>query len=84
MASVARKRLLNVVAACEAIELFVSEKNFADYVKDHRLRSAMKQQFKIAGEALNQYLMYVFDACHMHPEISPDHKPSKPIDPRLR
>ncbi len=53
MAREAGQRLLDVIAACEAIQEFVSGKIFADYEKDHLLRSAVERQFEIVGEALN-------------------------------
>ncbi len=49
-----KKRLFDVVNACEAIAQFVAGKAFADYEKDRLLRSAVERQFEIIGEALNK------------------------------
>ena len=54
MTNEARKRLLDVVRACEAIAEFVAGKNFAAYEADRLLRSGVERQFEIIGEALNQ------------------------------
>ena len=54
MVNEAKKRLLDVAAACEAIGQFVSGKDFAAYEQDHLLRSAVERQFEIIGEALNR------------------------------
>lgn len=49
-----RKRLLDVVNACEAIAAFTEGKDFTAYEGDHLLRSAVERQFEIIGEALNR------------------------------
>jgi uncharacterized protein with HEPN domain len=54
MTNEAKKRLLDVVNACEAIAEFVAGKDFAAYEKDRLLRSAVERQFEIIGEALNK------------------------------
>lgn len=52
----ARKRLLDVIAACEAIAGFVAGKDFSAYENDRLLRSAVERQFEIIGEGLNMAL----------------------------
>lgn len=54
MTNGARKRLLDVVSACEAIAEFVAGKDFSAYESDRLLRSAVERQFEIIGEALNK------------------------------
>jgi len=54
MTNEAKKRLLDVVNACEAIAEFVAGKNFPAYESDRLLRSAVERQFEIIGEALKQ------------------------------
>ena len=49
-----KKRLLDVVNACEAIATFTAGKDFAAYESEHLLRSAVERQFEIIGEALNR------------------------------
>jgi len=54
MTNEAKKRLLDVVSACEAIAEFVAGTDFATYESDRLLRSAVERQFEIIGEALNK------------------------------
>jgi uncharacterized protein with HEPN domain len=49
-----RKRLLDVIGACEAVAEFVSGKDFSAYESDRLLRSAVERQFEIIGEGLKQ------------------------------
>lgn len=54
MTNEAKKRLFDVVSACEAIAEFVAGKDFAAYEADRLLRSGVERQFEIIGEALNK------------------------------
>jgi len=54
MTNEAKKRLLDVVSACEAIAEFIAAKDFSAYERDRLLRSAVERQFEIIGEALNK------------------------------
>jgi len=54
MTNETKKRLLDVVNACEAIAEFVAGKDFDAYENDRLLRSAVERQFEIVGEALNK------------------------------
>jgi uncharacterized protein with HEPN domain len=54
MTNEAKKRLLDVVNACEAIAEFIAGKDFSAYEKNRLLRSAVERQFEIIGEALNK------------------------------
>jgi uncharacterized protein with HEPN domain len=54
MTNEARKRLRDVVSACEAIAEFVAGKDFSSYESDRLLRSAVERLFEIVGEALNK------------------------------
>jgi uncharacterized protein with HEPN domain len=54
MTNEAKKRLLDVVSACEAIAEFVAGIDFATYESDRLVRSAVERQFEIIGEALNK------------------------------
>ncbi|MEW5829339.1 MAG: HepT-like ribonuclease domain-containing protein [Chloroflexota bacterium] len=49
-----KKRLLDALTACKAIESFVAKYTFADYERNLMLRSAVERQFEIIGEALHQ------------------------------
>jgi uncharacterized protein with HEPN domain len=49
-----KKRLLDALEACHAIEDFVAGRALADYERNLMLRSAVERQFEIIGEALNQ------------------------------
>ena len=48
-----KKRLLDALEACHAIQGFVAGRSFADYERDLMLRSAVERQFEIIGEALS-------------------------------
>jgi hypothetical protein len=49
-----KKRLLDALTACRAIETFMADSSFADYERNLMLRSAVERQFEIIGEALHQ------------------------------
>lgn len=49
-----RKRLLDAVRACDAIQDFVSGIGFSRYENDLMVRSAVERQLEIIGEALGQ------------------------------
>ncbi len=49
-----KKRLLDALTACRAIQSFVAGRTFDEYEQDLMLRSAVERQFEIIGEALNQ------------------------------
>lgn len=49
-----RKRLLDARRACDAIQQFVADVEFADYQSDLMFRSAVERQLEIIGEALGQ------------------------------
>jgi uncharacterized protein with HEPN domain len=46
-----KKRLLDALQACRAIQGFVAERTAADYEANLMLRSAVERQFEIIGEA---------------------------------
>ncbi|NTU64761.1 MAG: DUF86 domain-containing protein [Chloroflexi bacterium] len=48
-----KKRLLDALEACRAIQGFVAGRSFADYERNLMLRSAVERQFEIIGEALS-------------------------------
>jgi uncharacterized protein with HEPN domain len=54
MTNEAKKRLLDVANACEAIAEFVAGVDFSGYENNRLLRSAVERQFEIIGEALNK------------------------------
>ncbi len=54
MTNATKKRLLDVVDACEVIAEFVAGKSFNEYEADRLLRSAVERQIEIIGEALNK------------------------------
>lgn len=49
-----KKRLLDAVNACEAIQRFVEGMDKSDYQKNDMCRSAVDRQLEIIGEALGQ------------------------------
>jgi len=49
-----KKRLLDALHACQAIDSFVARYTFADYEQNLMLRSAVERQFEIIGEALRR------------------------------
>jgi uncharacterized protein with HEPN domain len=54
MKTTLKKRLLDALNACRAIQSFVASRTFAEYERNPMLRSAVERQFEIIGEALNQ------------------------------
>ena len=47
-----RAHLYDIRDACQAIEEFVRNKTYDEYVSDRMLRSAVERQFIVIGEAL--------------------------------
>jgi len=54
MTRAVKKRLLDALHACRAIEDFTSGVDFAEYERDLIMRSAVERQLEIVGEALVQ------------------------------
>ncbi|MEW5718044.1 MAG: HepT-like ribonuclease domain-containing protein [Chloroflexota bacterium] len=54
MKTTLKKRLLDALNACRAIQSFVANRTFAEYERNLMLRSAVERQFEIIGEALSQ------------------------------
>ncbi|MBI5303762.1 MAG: DUF86 domain-containing protein [Chloroflexi bacterium] len=54
MKTTVKKRLLDALNACRAIQSFVVNRTFAEYEQNLMVRSAVERQFEIIGEALNQ------------------------------
>lgn len=54
MTNEVKKRLLDVLQACEAISEFTKGRDFVAYEADRMLRSAVERQFEIIGEALTK------------------------------
>ncbi|MBM3474017.1 MAG: DUF86 domain-containing protein [Armatimonadetes bacterium] len=48
--------LYDILEACDLLAEFAKDRDFASYVADAMLRSAVERQFEIIGEALNQAL----------------------------
>ena len=49
-----KKRLLDALNACRAIQSFVAKRTFSEYERNLMLRSAVERQFEIVGEALHR------------------------------
>lgn len=49
-----RKRLLDAYDACDAVQQFIGDIDFATYESDLLIRSAVERQLEIIGEALGQ------------------------------
>jgi uncharacterized protein with HEPN domain len=49
-----KKRLLDALNACRAIQSFVADRTFSEYERNLMLRSAVERQFEIVGEALHR------------------------------
>jgi uncharacterized protein with HEPN domain len=54
MKTTLKKRLLDALNACRAIQSFVANRTFVEYERNLMLRSAVERQFEIIGEALSQ------------------------------
>jgi uncharacterized protein with HEPN domain len=54
MTDAVKKRLLDALLACRAIQEFTEGVDFAAYERDLLVRSGVERQFEIVGEALNQ------------------------------
>ncbi len=54
MKTTLKKRLLDALNACRAIQSFVANRTFAEYERNQMLRSAIERQFEIIGESLSQ------------------------------
>jgi uncharacterized protein with HEPN domain len=54
MTDEAKKLLLDVLTACQAIERFAAGRSFAEYQKDEQFRSATERKFEIIGKALSR------------------------------
>jgi uncharacterized protein with HEPN domain len=54
MTDAVKKRLHDALHACQAIQKFTSEIDFAEYERNLMLRSAVERQLEIVGEALGQ------------------------------
>jgi uncharacterized protein with HEPN domain len=48
-----KKRLLDALNACRAIQSFIANRTLVEYEQNQMLRSAVERQFEIVGEALN-------------------------------
>jgi uncharacterized protein with HEPN domain len=64
-----KKRLLDALHACQAIDSFVAQYTFADYERNLMLRSAVERQFEIIGEALHQAELDDPEVTDLMPEI---------------
>ncbi len=49
-----RAYLADIIDACEAVTRFVMGRDYASYLSDEMLRSAVERQLEIIGEALNR------------------------------
>jgi len=49
-----KKRLVDALEACRAIQQFTTGSNFAAYAADSMRRAAVERKFEILGEALNR------------------------------
>jgi uncharacterized protein with HEPN domain len=54
MKTTLKKRLLDALNACQAIQSFIVDSTFAEYERNLMLRSAVERQFEIIGESLHQ------------------------------
>lgn len=49
-----KRRLLDALEACRAIQKFSAGTNYESFVADELLRAALERKFEILGEALNR------------------------------
>lgn len=49
-----RKTCFDILQAIEELEVFISDKNFADYQNNRMLKMAVEREFEIIGEALKR------------------------------
>ena len=64
-----KKRLLDALTACQAIETFIADRTFADYEQNLMLRSAAERQFEIIGESLHQAEVNDPEVTRLLPEL---------------
>jgi hypothetical protein len=71
MTDEAKKLLLDVLTACQAIERFAAGRNFAEYQKAEQFRSATERKFEIVGKALSRLARQAPDVIHRFPKYPP-------------
>jgi uncharacterized protein with HEPN domain len=69
MTDEAKKLLLDVLTACQAIERFAAGRSFAEYQKDEQFRSATERKFEIVGEALSRLARHAPDVIQQISEV---------------
>ena len=69
MKTTLKKRLLDALNACRAIQSFMADRTFAEYEQNQMLRSAVERQFEIVGEALNQADMDNSELSNLIPDV---------------
>ena len=84
MTDEAKKLLLDVLTACQAIERFAAGRNFAEYQKDEQFRSATERKFEIVGEALSRLARKAPDVIERISGGARHHCLPQPHHPRLR
>ena len=69
MTDEAKKLLLDVLTACQAIERFAAGRNFAEYQKAEQFRSATERKFEIVGKALSRLARQAPDVIQQISEV---------------
>ena len=64
-----KKRLLDALNACQAIQSFVANRTFAEYEQNQMLRSAVERQFEIMGESLSHAEIEDPEASALIPDV---------------
>jgi uncharacterized protein with HEPN domain len=69
MKTEARQRLLEVAEACQAVARFAAGRDFASYLADEMLRSAVERKLEIIGEAFRRLEDAAPDVAGRFPEL---------------
>jgi uncharacterized protein with HEPN domain len=64
-----KRRLLDALEACRAIQKFSAGTDYATFVADELLRAAIERKFEILGEALNRAEQSESDLADQLPEL---------------
>jgi uncharacterized protein with HEPN domain len=64
-----KRRLLDALEACRAIQKFSAGTNYESFVGDELLRAALERKFEILGEALNRAEQSDPELAHRLPEL---------------
>ncbi len=76
-------RLLDMLGAAKAVQIFVTGRTYYQYAADLMLRSAVERQVEIIGEAARG-ISDTFKSEHPENSLAPDHGPEASVIARIR